>query len=246
MSDATTEVLDRIRAIASRAAQRPRERRARPTRTRGPSPSSDRAEDAKPEREAPPLHWQEEAEERALAARHVAVGRRRLEIEAGDVAARETACARLRAVLGDSAWHSALELVEAGGLRYGGRLHEIRRGLDGAPALEVEAEPRELPGRACGTTASRWCRHQRGRRGAPDARALGKRAKCDAGLERKGLRQPVADGACGSPSRVRDGTRRDHGVASRRRGIDLCSPAGGDRRAQRPRACRFRDPGLSG
>lgn len=44
-------------------------------------------------------------------------------------------------------WHSALELVEVGGLRYGGRLHEIRRGQDGAPALEVEAEARPQNGR---------------------------------------------------------------------------------------------------
>jgi hypothetical protein len=70
-----------------------------------------------------------------------------LQLEMGDLAARGNACSRLRRLLADGKWHSALELVEVGGLRYGGRLHEIRRGLDGAPALDVEAEAREHRGR---------------------------------------------------------------------------------------------------
>jgi hypothetical protein len=59
-----------------------------------------------------------------------------------DIEARRGACARLRRVLADGAWHSALELLEVGGLRYGGRLHEIRHGDDGGPPLDVEGEPR--------------------------------------------------------------------------------------------------------
>lgn len=74
--------------------------------------------------------------------------RTRLQLEAAEVTARATACSRLRELLADGAWHSALELVEAGGLRYGGRLHEIRRGLDGALPLDVEGEARELNRRA--------------------------------------------------------------------------------------------------
>jgi len=65
----------------------------------------------------------------------------------GEITARRTACTRLRKLLADGRWHSALELVEVGGLRYGGRLHEIRRGQDGAPALDVECEAREQGGR---------------------------------------------------------------------------------------------------
>jgi hypothetical protein len=61
---------------------------------------------------------------------------------AAPIAARRGACARLRRVLADGAWHSALELLEVGGLRYGGRLHEIRRGDDGGQPLAVEGEPR--------------------------------------------------------------------------------------------------------
>jgi hypothetical protein len=105
--------------------------------------------------EAPPTlarHWSElaeresEAEEATAAAREparsVGSGRSRLSLEMGEVSARETACARLRKLLADGAWHSALELQEVAGFRYGGRLFELRRGDDGGPALDVEAEAR--------------------------------------------------------------------------------------------------------
>ncbi len=89
-------------------------------------------------------HWSEPGEERD---RGEDVEPSSLQREAGDVTARENARARLRKLLADGRWHSALELVDVGGLRYGGRLHEIRRGLDGAPALDVESEARPLGGR---------------------------------------------------------------------------------------------------
>lgn len=98
----------------------------------------------------PPLrHWSEIDRDRedAEEAAERQPGPAPVQLDMGDVRARETACARLRELLADGRWHSALELVEAGGLRYGGRLHEIRRGQDGAPALDVEAEGREHGGR---------------------------------------------------------------------------------------------------
>ena len=69
MSDATTEALERIRAIAARAA------RPAAGEAIAPDPLAARRSpaDAKPERGAPPLHWQEEAEERALEVRQVAL-----------------------------------------------------------------------------------------------------------------------------------------------------------------------------
>lgn len=136
---------ERLREVAARLRERARSLPAgaaiEPDPVSDPSGPADRAPAAKPEPSAPPPHWQQEAEERSQEARA------RLSLEMGDVAARETACARLRALLADGAWHSALELVEAGGLRYGGRLHEIRRGQDGGPPLTVAAEPREHAGR---------------------------------------------------------------------------------------------------
>jgi hypothetical protein len=118
----TDDVLQRIHEIADRA-----RKAAEEAERRDPPPP-------------PPRHWQEEAEER----REERAG---LELDMGDLAARGTACARLRALLADGAWHSALELVEVGGLRYGGRLHELRRGADGEPALDVDAEARPHRGR---------------------------------------------------------------------------------------------------
>lgn len=135
----------RLRELTERIRERARSLPAREAIGADPTPDrsvpADRAPAAKPGRGEPPAYWQEEAEERSQEARVP------LQLEAGDLAARETACARLRALLADGAWHSALELVEAGGLRYGGRLHEIRRGLDGGPPLDVAAEPREHAGR---------------------------------------------------------------------------------------------------
>jgi hypothetical protein len=127
VSDHDDGIRARIREIAERAA-----RAAEEAARRSPVPPP------------PPRHWQEEAEERAEEA---PAPPPRLELEAGDLAARETASARLRALLADGQWHSALELVDAGGLRYGARLLEIRRGLDGAPALDVQGEAHEYRGR---------------------------------------------------------------------------------------------------
>jgi hypothetical protein len=75
------------------------------------------------------------------------VERTPLQLEAGELAERENACARLRKLLADGRWHDAPELADVGGLRYGGRLYEIRHGQDGAPALDVEAEPHAHGGR---------------------------------------------------------------------------------------------------
>ncbi|WP_242344010.1 hypothetical protein [Anaeromyxobacter terrae] len=118
----TTEALERIRAITARAAQEAAGAAILDDPRPPPSPEGDRPAEAKP-------------------------GRAALSLEMGDVRARETACTRLRALLAGGAWRSALELVEAGGLRYGGRLHELRRGEDGGPPLEVESEVREHNGR---------------------------------------------------------------------------------------------------
>ncbi|MBK9497096.1 MAG: hypothetical protein IPO08_21795 [Xanthomonadales bacterium] len=47
-------------------------------------------------------------------------------------------CDRLRALLADRAWHTMDELREVAGWRYGARLHELRRGLDGGRPVEVD------------------------------------------------------------------------------------------------------------
>lgn len=47
-------------------------------------------------------------------------------------------CADLRALLSDGKWHPMGELREVAGWRYGARLLEIRRGLDGWPPIAVE------------------------------------------------------------------------------------------------------------
>lgn len=124
----TDGIRARIRELAERAAR-----------------AADEAARRAPPPPPPPVHWTEatERDEEPSAVPVTSHGTPRLQLEAGDVAARGSACARLRALLADGRWHSALELVDAGGLRYGGRLHEIRRGLDGEPALDVEAEARE-------------------------------------------------------------------------------------------------------
>jgi hypothetical protein len=111
-----------------------------------PAAPADRPPEAEPVRvEAPPPHWQEAAEDRSAEVRRPA--RTRLALEMGEVRARSTACERLRELLGDGDWHSALELADIGGLRFGGRLFELRRGQDGGPPLDVEAQPREHAGR---------------------------------------------------------------------------------------------------
>lgn len=105
------------------------------------------APDTKPASAPAPArrHWSEAGErdhdEEAAPARAA------LSFEAGDVSARETACQRLRTFLADGAWHSALEMVEAGGLRFGARLLELRRGLDGGVPLDIEVERRARAGR---------------------------------------------------------------------------------------------------
>ncbi len=124
MSEDSATVLERIREIARRA------RDAAPAAPAAPVP-----------------HWQQQAEERSQAAREAALEQpaplARLQLEAGEIVARDTACARLRALLADGLAHSAFELVDVAGLRYGGRLHELRRGLDGKPPLDVTGEPRQ-------------------------------------------------------------------------------------------------------
>jgi hypothetical protein len=112
------DVLQKIHEVADRARKAAEEAERR----RDPPPP-------------PPRHWQEEAEDRREE-------RAAIELDMGNLAARGTACARLRALLADGAWHSALELVQVGGLRYGGRLYEIRRGDDGSPPLDVETAAR--------------------------------------------------------------------------------------------------------
>lgn len=47
-------------------------------------------------------------------------------------------CQALRELLSDGRWHNHSEMMAAGGARFGGRLHEIRRGVDGGPQLNVE------------------------------------------------------------------------------------------------------------
>lgn len=89
---------------------------------------------------APPPHWQEAAEERGLE-RHGA-GSAPLQREARELTRREGACSRLRRLLADGRWHGPDELVAVGGLRFGGRLHELRRSDDGGPPLDVEGEHR--------------------------------------------------------------------------------------------------------
>lgn len=137
------EALQRIREIAERAAReaaspRPDVGRETSDPAPTPSPAADRPAPPKPER-LPPRHWSDTERDQELAAGAPL----RLQLEAGDLAARETACARLRKLLADGQWHSALELVDVAGLRYGGRLHELRRGLDGGPPLDVESQARQ-------------------------------------------------------------------------------------------------------
>lgn len=136
MNGERDEVRDRIRALAERAARAAQEAEQRAP----PSP--------------PPKHWQEQAEN------HGEDEPTRLELEAGDVAARSTACARLRALLADGRWHSALELVDHGGLRYGGRLYEIDTGSMASRPSTSRPRPASTGGVRSGTTGPRA--HRRG------------------------------------------------------------------------------------
>jgi hypothetical protein len=43
-----------------------------------------------------------------------------------------------RRLLGDGRWHSADELRQVAGWRYGARLYELRRGEDGRPPLVID------------------------------------------------------------------------------------------------------------
>lgn len=52
----------------------------------------------------------------------------------------DTKCAKLRELLADGAWHDQDELADVGGRRYGARLYDIARGLDGGEALKVITE----------------------------------------------------------------------------------------------------------
>lgn len=62
--------------------------------------------------------------------------------DAAAVTRRAGKAAALRRLLADGAWHTATELEAVGGRRYGARLHEIRRGDDGRPAVEIEGQRR--------------------------------------------------------------------------------------------------------
>lgn len=53
-----------------------------------------------------------------------------------------TRCSALRALLSDGQEHPGAELERVGGRRFAGRVHEIRRGLDGQPPLQVDCETR--------------------------------------------------------------------------------------------------------
>jgi hypothetical protein len=93
-----------------------------------------------------PSHWAETGEpsdERDPAD----VAPAQLQVEAGEAVARTSHRARLRAALADGQWHSSAELAEIAGLRFGGRVYELRRGADGLAALDIEAEARVLGGR---------------------------------------------------------------------------------------------------
>ena len=46
-----------------------------------------------------------------------------------------TRCAALRALLSDGQEHAGAELEQVGGRRFAGRIHELRRGEDGGPAI---------------------------------------------------------------------------------------------------------------
>jgi len=52
----------------------------------------------------------------------------------------DTKCARLRELLADGQWHDQDALEAAGGRRYGARLFDLARGLDGGEALKVFTE----------------------------------------------------------------------------------------------------------
>lgn len=170
-------------------------------------------------------HWSEtdEREDRDEAAPS------RLELEAGDVRARANACARLRALLADGRWHDAPELVQVGGLRYGGRLHEIRRGQDGAPALDVEAEPHARGGRQVWALPA-------AAPAAPSEVAMTVRQGT------RGMTQDVRGGrVAASPRRKIAGIFRDPGSGSALPTWSSgTSPAGGGPRRPRGRASRRR------
>lgn len=51
-------------------------------------------------------------------------------------------CTALRELLSDRKEHAGAELEAIGGRRFGARVHSIRRGEDGLPALQVECETR--------------------------------------------------------------------------------------------------------
>lgn len=49
---------------------------------------------------------------------------------------------RLRSLLADRRWHSTAELLTVAGSGVSSRLHELREGADGMPALDVVCERR--------------------------------------------------------------------------------------------------------
>lgn len=51
----------------------------------------------------------------------------KMQMELKGLARRESHKARLRRLLSDGRWHSMVECQQAGGWRYGGRIHELRK-----------------------------------------------------------------------------------------------------------------------
>lgn len=143
----TTEarLRDAVERMRERARQAPTEDAIADDTPQASSPAADHAADTGPA-SAPtpaPRHWSEAGERDEDAS----PTRAALSLETGDLRARGTACARLRRLLSDARWHEVGELVAAGGLRFGARLLELRRGLDGAPPIDIDAERRPRAGR---------------------------------------------------------------------------------------------------
>lgn len=108
-----------------------------------PSPATDRlAAGERGPSASPPRHWTEPDEDEPPLAPSAARS-----LEAAELGKRANACQKIRALLRDGAWHGSPELADVGGMRFGARLLEIRRGADGDRPLDVEAEARPRGGR---------------------------------------------------------------------------------------------------
>lgn len=63
-----------------------------------------------------------------------------LQREAAAMVERATRRGRLRTLLADRKWHTTDELVRVAGSGVSSRLHELREGADGLPALVIDVE----------------------------------------------------------------------------------------------------------